>query len=118
MWAVMPFLYSPIMPVSWRHLVPLAFAVGLLGSTVLSLIWLLGLWMLLGIVAAYTIVNLSASVQVVTRERDIRYLVVMPVIFTSLHLCYGLGSLWGLIKVVTYKIFRLDYDHNNAGQLC
>ena len=31
-WAILPFLYSPIMPVSWRHLVPLIFVTSLLGT--------------------------------------------------------------------------------------
>ena len=29
-WAILPFLYSPIMPVSWRHLVPLIFVTAFL----------------------------------------------------------------------------------------
>lgn len=37
-WAVLPFLYSPITPVSWRHLVPLIFVSSLLGSCVLGLL--------------------------------------------------------------------------------
>ena len=38
LWAILPFRYSSIVPVSWRHLVPLGFVTSLLGSALLGLI--------------------------------------------------------------------------------
>ncbi len=100
-WAIIPFLYSEIIPVSWRHLVPLAFVLSLVGSVVLSLAWpSYGGWLLAGIAGAYVAVNIIASVHVAVRERDIRYPFVMSFIFAILHLGYGLGSLWGLVKAL------------------
>ena len=34
------------------------------------------------------------------RERDPRLFVVLPVVFTLLHVMYGLGSLWGAVRVI------------------
>jgi len=106
LWAILPFLYSDIMPVSSRHLVPLVFVLGVLGSIILALVSPIGLWVLFGISGAYVVTNLAASAQVGLKERDFRYLLVMPVVFASLHVGYGLGSLWGLVKVLTHKVRR------------
>ena len=98
-WAVLPFLYSPVMPVAWRHLTPLAFVAALVVSALLAVVWPPAA-VLLGLVAApYALLSLVASAHVAVRARDPRFFLVMPFIFASLHVCYGLGSLWGLIKV-------------------
>ena len=99
-WALLPFAYSTVMPISWRHLIPLVFVISLLGSLVLTLVFPFGTYMLTGIVGAYGLVNLAASMQVAIKERDIRCIFVMPVIFAMLHFGYGLGSLWGVIKLI------------------
>ena len=104
-WAVLPFLYSSIMPVSWRHLVPLAFVLGLMGSAVLALVSQVGVWMLALIAGTYAGVNLIASVQGAVQERNYRHLLYLPVVFASLHLSYGLGSLWALPKVLFSRQF-------------
>lgn len=103
-WAILPFLHSDIMPVSWRHLVPLAFVVVLLGSIVLAVLQpSTGFGMLLTILGLYGTANILASAQIVVREKKARYLVIMPVVFAGLHAAYGLGSLWGLLKAVRHK---------------
>ncbi len=97
-WAILPFMYTDIMPVSWRHLVPLAFVTALLGSSLLGLLIPPLLWVSLTTSVAYLAASLAASIQVVGRERDPRYLFLMPVAFAVLHFGYGLGSLLGIAK--------------------
>jgi cellulose synthase/poly-beta-1,6-N-acetylglucosamine synthase-like glycosyltransferase len=104
-WAILPFLYSPIMPVSWRHLVPLIFVSGLLGSALLGLVWTLFFYLFLIILGSYGLANLAASVQITFQKRDIRYFIVMPFIFGILHFGYGLGSLLGVLKIVATAQF-------------
>jgi len=106
-WAIQPFLYSDIVPVSWRHLVPLFFVTSLLGSVLLGLLERSFLWVFLGIGAAYSLTNLAASFQVSYRKRDLRYLVAMPFIFATLHFGYGLGSLWGFVILLRKPSFWL-----------
>ena len=104
-WAILPYAYSTVMPVFWRHLVPLVFVTSLLGFLVLTLVVPFGVYMVTGIAVAYAIVNLAASMQVAIKEKEIRYIVLMPLIFGMLHFGYGLGSLWGVIKVVRISQF-------------
>lgn len=103
LWAVLPFRLSRAIPVSLRHLIPLAFVMGLLGSFALSLVWTPGLWLLAAIGGAYAIAALAASAKLAFREKDLRYFLLMPFTFASLHICYGLGSLWGICKVLVNK---------------
>jgi predicted exporter len=91
------------MPVSLRHLIPLFFVVGLLGSFVLSLFWHPGLWLLAAVAGSYVAAALTASARLAFREKDFRYFLLMPFTFASLHIGYGLGSLWGVCKVLVNK---------------
>ncbi|MBM4308562.1 MAG: glycosyltransferase family 2 protein [Deltaproteobacteria bacterium] len=104
-WAILPFLYSPIMPVSWRHLVPLIFVISLIGSAALGFVWTPLLFLFLIILCSYGLTNLGASLQIALEKRNVRYMLVMPFVFASLHFAYGLGSLWGLCKVLSSGSF-------------
>jgi len=100
-WAVLPFVYSPIVPVSWRHLMPLIFVTSLFGTAILGLIAPPFLWAFWVILRLYILANLAASFQIAFKKRDLTYSIAMPFIFGSLHIGYGLGSLWGIFKVIT-----------------
>lgn len=100
LWAILPFLYSSIMPVSWRHLVPLVFVASLLVTAGLGLLSALFFWFFLALLGSYVLVSLAASLQIALRRQDVRYLVAMPFIFGVLHVGYGLGSLWGIFKIL------------------
>jgi len=99
-WAILPFLYSKVVPVSLRHLIPLAFVTGLIGLAVLPMVSTVNPLFFWSIVSVYMALSLAASLEITLKKRDIRYLVTMPVIFAGLHITYGLGSLWGLIKTI------------------
>ena len=99
-WAVIPILHSDIIPVSIRHLIPLGFVLSLTGALILSLFWNLGFWVLGGIIGSYLTVSILASIQLAFREHSLWYLLIMPCIFFCLHVNYGLGSLWGCIRVI------------------
>ena len=112
-WAVLPFLYSPIMPVSWRHLVPLLFVISLIGSVVLGFLATPLMWLFLLIGGAYSAATLAASFHIAWRDRDPRFLLLMPLMFSTLHIGYGLGSLWGVLKLLRTpqfwaKLFRVQ----------
>ncbi len=95
-WAVEAILHSPIMPVTARHLTPLVFVL-LLSASVSAGAW--SLWPLAAIAGLYAGANLAASVDVARRQKKTEYLGRMPLVFLSLHLAYGFGSLWGLLKM-------------------
>jgi glycosyltransferase involved in cell wall biosynthesis len=95
---------------SWRHLVPLVFVSSLVGSSGLwGLLSFLSSWGSLGllgflsfvlIVGLYTLCNIYFSTKIALRERDLRYFFIMPIIFVALHIAYGLGSVYGLFKLI------------------
>jgi GT2 family glycosyltransferase len=99
-WVILPFLYSQIIPVSLRHLVPLVFVTSLLGAILLGLLAKPFFWLSLVIIGSYILASLIGSFQIAWRERDIRYLIVTSFIFGMLHIGYGLGSLWGVFKLL------------------
>jgi cellulose synthase/poly-beta-1,6-N-acetylglucosamine synthase-like glycosyltransferase len=104
-WAILPFQHSPIMPVSLRHLVPLIFVISLIGSAILGVFVKPFFWLFLAILGSYVLANLGASFQIAWREKDPKYLVVMPFFFGMLHFGYGLGSFWGVLKLMTASRF-------------
>ncbi len=104
-WAILPFKYTNIVPVSLRHLVPLIFVLSLLGSLILFLLSGFFWWVFLAIVLLYGIVNLYSSSRIATKEKDLRLLFVMPAAFTIFHFSYGLGSVLGLVKCMFSKDF-------------
>jgi len=105
LWAILPFKYSKIMPVSWRHLVPLAFVLSLLGSIALSVFSTIFLWSFFLILGVYFLSSVYFSISLSKKENDLKFLFIMPLIFGSLHIGYGLGSLLGILKVIISKQF-------------
>lgn len=99
-WAIYPLKFVEHMPVSWRHLVPLAFVSSLIGSAALSVFSQIFLWLLLFILGSYALTNVYFSIKVTTKEKDFRYLFVIPLMFASLHIGYGFGSLLGLLRLI------------------
>ena len=84
-----------------RHVIPLGFVGSVLltaagGFTVSPLL----LGMSGGILGAYGMVNLMASLHAAWIERSLSRMMLMPCTFAALHLGYGLGSLWGLVRLV------------------
>jgi glycosyltransferase involved in cell wall biosynthesis len=99
-WAILPFRYSDVVPVSFRHLVPMLF-VGFLIATALLGIWFHPLALTsLFVFAGYALATLLVSVAIAVEQRDARLVAVMPIVFWSLHLTYGLGSLWAGIRSI------------------
>jgi hypothetical protein len=99
-WAILPFRYSDVVPVSFRHLVPMLFVGFLIGTA------LLGIWFhplafaSLFVFGCYALTTLAVSASIAIEQRDARLLAVMPIVFWSLHLTYGLGSLWAGIRSI------------------
>ncbi|MFC1576932.1 glycosyltransferase family 2 protein [Candidatus Omnitrophota bacterium] len=74
---------------SLRHFIPLIFVSSLLTSWLVPPLWLF-------IVSSYILCNIFFSSKVAFKN-GFRYLPVLPVIFLTLHISYGLGSLAGIL---------------------
>ncbi len=99
-WAILPFKFTKIMPVSLRHLIPFIFVLSLMGSGILSFFLPLFRRIFLLIVGLYFLTNIYFSLKIALKKKNIKYLFMMPIVFASLHTGYGLGSIWGAIKLL------------------
>ncbi len=102
-WAILPFVYSQVVPVSPRHLIPLLFVTALLAGGGL-LRW--SGWPLAAVAVPYALANLTASIQAAIKLRRPAYAAWMPLVFLSLHLGYGLGSISGVLRAARVILDR------------
>ena len=103
-WAIYSMKFVNHTPFSLRHLVPIAFVLSLIVSAALSVFSQIFLWLFLFILGSYALTNVYFSIKITAKEKDFRYLFLMPLIFATLHISYGLGSLWGLLKVIREQL--------------
>lgn len=80
-----------------RQFAPLTLVATLLGTGLLACFFPLGRILLALVGGAYVIANLAASI-LTARKGGWRQLPLLPVVFATLHLSYGLGFLIGLVK--------------------
>jgi len=106
-WAVYPMKFVKHMPVRIRHLIPLMFVSSLVGSLILSFFIPMFFFLFLAVILSYLLTDFYFSSKIAISERDWRYLLIMPFMFFSLHSCYGLGSIVGLVNVLFSKNFWL-----------
>jgi cellulose synthase/poly-beta-1,6-N-acetylglucosamine synthase-like glycosyltransferase len=92
-WAMLPFAYSPVLPVRWRHLAPMAFVAALAASFAGPA------WLPAAVATPYLAASLGVSAAIAYKERRARLAALLPVAFAVLHLSYGAGSLWGAFRL-------------------
>lgn len=83
------------LPASIRHVIPGAFLVSLAGLLLLSWWWRPAIWVLATVVALYAAGILGASL-VTAARRGWKIFPVLPLVFATYHVGYGLGFLRGL----------------------
>ncbi len=100
-WLIYPLKFG-IKFFSLRHLVPLIFLVTM------------GLFLLLGFfnplfwrlfvfeVLLHAVINIYFAIQLALRERNWKFLFLMPLAFDTRQFGYGFGSLWGFVKIWTH----------------
>ncbi|MCK4781649.1 glycosyltransferase family 2 protein [Candidatus Parcubacteria bacterium] len=98
-WAIYPLKFVK-MPFRLRHYIPFIFTSSLLGAGLLAFFFPIFLYLFLLIFSSYFLTNMYFSVKIALRERDLRYLLIMPITFAIRHIGYGLGSILGLIKLL------------------
>jgi glycosyltransferase involved in cell wall biosynthesis len=91
------------LPFSLRHLVPFFFVSSLFGSLVISLFYQPFIYLLALIFGLYLCLNLFVSCSLSLRN-GVKYFPFLVVTFLTLHVSYGLGSLWGIFNLLLAKI--------------
>lgn len=83
--------------ISLFHLVPFAFVLGIVFTTILALFsyWHLSafLW------AAYALFVVLGTVSTIINDRANRWTILMPILFLIMHISYGIGTLVGILKI-------------------
>lgn len=100
LWIILPFLYSDVVPISWRHLMPLLFLSSLILTGLAGIFTSTALALFGVIVVAYASCALLASIEIAAHEKDFAYVLLAPFVFVTFHISYGLGSLWGVWRLV------------------
>ena len=98
-WTTYPLKFG-IRIFSLRHLIPLFFVLSLICFLFFSLISKISLLIFLTIFFLYLFLNFLFSFQISIREKDFRYIFLMPIAFSARHFGYGSGSIWGLVKLL------------------
>lgn len=99
---------------SLYHFIPFCFVLALLAGIILLI---LGTPVMLIIVGgAYLLVNIFMSVIACIRQKKYLHYFMLPLIFVSLHMAYGVGTLVGLIRMPFWKrkIKELEMNVNDT----
>ena len=87
--------------ISLFHLIPFAFVLGIIGTSILAL---LSIWQLAAIMwVAYLAFTLFGTFVSIVNKKANRWTFLMPVIFFILHCSYGIGTLLGIINIPQFK---------------
>ncbi|MFA5374097.1 MAG: glycosyltransferase family 2 protein [Candidatus Omnitrophota bacterium] len=97
-WAILPFMYSKIIPVSARHLVPLLFVLSLFITGCLGFFHPQARPLFACILGSYLLLDALFSIRLCIKEKSIACLFLAPLLFPALHISYGLGSLLGMFN--------------------
>jgi glycosyltransferase involved in cell wall biosynthesis len=100
-WVLMPLRYSPNISFSVRHIVPLMFVMTI---GIIAAISFVSFYPALIVAGIYMLASLVYSFGTAWKEKDARYLLTMPLVFLSLHVTYGIGSIVGLWQLFLGKV--------------
>ncbi len=100
-WATYPIKFTKQF-FALRHYIPLIFVLSLIASGVLAIYLPLFRLLFLFIAIIYLAFNIIASAHIAYKKQNLLYFALMPCMFLTFHLCYGLGSYAGLLKI-TYE---------------
>jgi len=102
---------------SWRHLAPFFFILILIALGLPAFFFREFLWLIFVLVFLYLLINLYFSVKIAFAKRNFRYLFLMPIAFGVLHIGYGLGSVWGFLKLLWSKRFWENISNNQSNKI-
>jgi glycosyltransferase involved in cell wall biosynthesis len=100
LWTLRPFLYSEITPIRLRHLVPMFFVLALIATGMGCVVTHKSCLALGTILTAYAALAVAASVDVARRSNELALMSLMPIVFLSLHISFGVGCVFGLIETL------------------
>jgi len=97
-WTIYPLKFVK-MPFKLRHYIPLFFIVGLFFSLALSIFFVFGKVLFVLIFGSYLFLDLFFSLKI-SLKKGLKYFFILPIVFFSRHIGYGVGSVLGFIKLL------------------
>ena len=82
----------------WRQALPPLFVAGLVGLAFLALFWPLARILLLTCIGLYLVILLAGAVPFALRRKDPTLLVGVPLAITAMHLSWGCGFIFSLLR--------------------
>jgi len=98
-------------PASIRHLIPALFLIALLLSGLSILFHPLGIKVFATLLGAYLIAVLIASSITCIRTKELKYILILPLVFPAFHFGYGFGFLAGIFEFIIMR--RKNRDRFN-----
>lgn len=98
-WATYPLKFTKTL-FQIRHYIPFIFVLSLLVTGLLGNFSSIFFMLFLFIIGLYFSISVYFSNKIADQEENRKYFFLMLKAFASRHLGYGLGSIWGLIKVI------------------
>ena len=96
-------------PATMRQMAPMLFVLGLISLCISAIGWPAARIALLVYVSLYAGV-LSLGALQVGRRTGVQGFLLAPIVFLILHLGYGLGCLWGIVRFVLLKRGRISHE--------
>ena len=82
-----------------RHFIPFLFVAGLIGGLILSFFSKRFLYVYLGVLSLYVVLDLVASAYE-CKKYGWKYMISLPLLFFSVHIAYGVGTIVGIFKYI------------------
>ncbi len=98
-WAILPLKFGATL-FKPRHLIPLIFVTSIVIALCLSIFISYFLYIFLFIAGLYLTVSFTSSIHISIKHRNFIYLFLALIAFAIRHFAYGIGSLWGILKLI------------------
>ena len=98
-WVVRPLKHGALIR-SLRHWIPLVFVLTLVVLGVSAPFVPIAGVLLAVLVLTYAAAALASAAQIAWRRRDMRYLALLPLVFATLHIGYGIGAAIGAAELI------------------
>ena len=90
------------LPASWRHLVPSIFILTIFMTFILGFFNPIFFYILRTVIGVYFIVSMFFSLNI-SLKKGLKYFVILPLVFGTIHFAYGFGFLKGIWDFVILK---------------
>lgn len=97
-WVIYSLKFAKL-PFSKRHLIPLIFTLSLVISSLLAIVNHHFFYVFIFILGIYGVANIFVSAKL-SLKNSLKYFQALMASFSVLHISYGLGSIWGSLKMI------------------